>query len=197
MKLAVLAIFFYFVSTTMVESLFILGALVGFRIGYDLAKREDRRGYGRAYYGRGGRWGRSIEGSEDNSLQIQQVMLQASIQDNDDCAKAFVCQVNAKPIRTTPMEEFVYDYFGGNTRDTAMLRALMPGSAPGMTVVDVLSPSVQFELAAQVGRIGGVQTCQQIYAQCTLPYSELIAAIEGKVTPQTQPIEITYTPEQH
>jgi hypothetical protein len=196
MKLAILAIFFYFISTSIVES-FIISALIGFKIGYALASRNRGResgGWGRRSYGRS-RWGRSIE--DDNSLQIEQVMLQASIQDNDDCAKAFVCQVNAKPIRSTAMEQFVFDYFGGNAKDTAMLRALMPGSAQGMTVIDALSPTVQFELAAQVGRLGGVEQCQKIYAQCTMQYTELLGALEGQVSPQIQPIELTYTPEQH
>ena len=79
-----------------------------------------------------------------------------------------------------------------------MLRALMPKeTALGLTVVDALSPTVQFNLAAHIGKIGGPQQCQRIYAQCPLPYSELQSVIEGKVSPQHQSVELTYTPEQH
>jgi hypothetical protein len=195
MKLLIFAIFFFFISTSLVES-FLISALIGFKVGYALASRNRGRSHGRSY-GRS-RWGRSIvEGSEDNSVQIEQVMLQASLNDNDDCAKAFVCHVHAKPARTTAMEEFVFEYFGGNSKDTAMLKALVPQTSEGMTVMDVLSPTVQFDLAAQVGKAGGAQQCQRIYAQCPLPYSELIGVLEGKVTPQPQPIELTYAPEQH
>ena len=38
MKLAIFAIFFYFISTSLVESV-IISALIGFKIGYALASR--------------------------------------------------------------------------------------------------------------------------------------------------------------
>jgi hypothetical protein len=180
MRLMLIAIFLFFASTTMVES-FLISALIGFKIGYALASR-NRGGWGHRSHGR--RWGRSVvEGAEDNTLQIEQVMLQASLQDNDDCAKAFVCHVNAKPTRNTPMEEFVYEYFGGQTQETAMLKAILPQGSSGLSVVDTLSPTVQFDLAAQVGKLGGAEQCTKIYAQCPLPYSELLSALEGKVSP--------------
>jgi hypothetical protein len=193
MRLLILAIFFYFVSTSLVES-FIISALIGFKIGYALASRN--RGGGHRSFGRR-RWGRSIEGTEDNSIQIEQIMLQASVEDNDDCAKAFVCHVHAKPARTTAMEEFVYDYFGGNEKDTAMLKALVPQTSAGSTVVDAFSPTIQFDIAAEIGKIAGSAQCSKIYAQCPLPYSELLNILENKITPQPQPAEITVVPERH
>ena len=121
MKLMLLAIFFYFVSTTVVES-FLISALIGFKIGYLLANsnRGRSRGHGHGH----NRYGRSIAGSDDSSMQIEQIMLQASLEDNDDCAKAFVCYVNAKPTRVTPVEEFVFEYFGAASKEQAMLKAL-------------------------------------------------------------------------
>jgi hypothetical protein len=172
MKLMLLAIFFYFVSTSVVES-FLISALIGFKIGYLLANRDRHYGYRR--------FGRSVEGSNDNSIQIEQVMLQASLEDNDDCAKAFVCHVNANPALVTPVEQFVSQYFGTTSKDQAMFKALMPQeAAQALTVVDALSPTVQFDLAAQIGKIGGSQQCKKIYAQCPLPYHELLSVIEGK-----------------
>ena len=197
MKLLFVAIFFFFVSTTLVES-FLISALIGFKIGYLVANANRGRGrsYGRSYGHR--RWGRSIEASDESSIQLEQIMLQASLEDNDDCAKAFVCYVNAKPTRVTPVEEFVFEYFGAATKEQAMLKALMPKeSAQGLTVVDALSPTVQFDLASQIGKMGGSQQCQKIYAQCPLPYSELLSVIEGKVSPQPQQIGLTYAPEQN
>jgi hypothetical protein len=194
MKLMILAIFFYFISTTLVESV-IISALIGFKIGYALASRNRGHGHGRRSHGRS-RWGRSIEDTADDNA-IEQVMLQASVQDNDDCAKAFVCYVHAKPTRTTAMEEFVFDYFGGNSKDTAMLKALVPQTSEGSTVLDVLSPTVQFDLAAEIGTVGGAETCQKIYAQCPMPYSELSKILEGKLTPAPQPVELGVVPEQH
>ena len=194
MKLMLLAIFFYFVSTTLVES-FLISALIGFKIGYLLANSQRSRSHGHHGYNR---YGRSIAGSDDSLMQIEQIMLQASLEDNDDCAKAFVCYVNAKATRVTPVEKFVYEYFVAATKEQAMLKALMPKeTALGLTVVDVLSPIVQFNLAAQIGTIGGTQQCQRIYAQCPLPYSELQSVVEGKVSPQPQSIDHIYTPEQH
>ena len=124
-------------------------------------------------------------------------MLQASVQDNDDCAKAFVCHVHAKATRTTAMEEFVFDYFGGNSKDTAMLKALVPQTSPSSTVVDVLSPTIQFDLAAEIGKLAGPEQCANIYAQCPLPYNELLNILENKITPQPQPAEISVVPELH
>jgi hypothetical protein len=193
MKLMLLAIFFYFVSTTVVES-FLISALIGFKIGYLLANSHRGRSHGHGHH----RYGRSVAGSDDNSMQIEQIMLQASLEDNDDCAKSFVCYVNTKPILSTPVEEFVFEYFGAAAKEQAMLKALMPKeAAQGLTIVDALSPTVQFVLAARIGKIGGPQQCQRIYAQCPLPYSELQSVIEGKVSPQPQSIELVHAPEQH
>lgn len=184
MKLLLIAIFLLIATTTMVES-FLISALIGFKIGYALASRNRGGGWGRRSYGRS-RWGRSIEGSDDdNSVQIEQVMLQASLEDNDDCAKAYVCYVHAKPARASAMEEFVYEYFGGSSKETAMLKAFLPqGSSAGLSVIDVTTPTVQFDLAAQIGKVGGAQQCQKIYAQCPLPYNELVNVLEGKLAPQ-------------
>ena len=177
MKLMLLAIFFYFVSTTVVDS-FLISALIGFKIGYLLANAQHRdRHWGDR------RYGRSVEGSNDNSIQIEQVMLQASLEDNDDCAKAFVCHVSANPALVSPVEQFVSEYFGTSSKDQAMFKSLMPKEASqGLTIVDALSPTVQFDLAAQIGKIGGPQQCKKIYAQCPLPYHELLSVIEGKST---------------
>lgn len=117
-------------------------------------------------------------------------MLQASLQDNDDCAKAYVCHVHAKPTRTTAMEEFVFEYFSGNSKETAMLKALVPQTSEGSTVVDAFSPTIQFDLAAEIGKIAGSEQCTKIYAQCPLPYSEIVGILENRLTPQPQPIEI-------
>ena len=167
--------------------------------GFFLTYNRNRGGarWGRRYSGHGSRWGRSVEGTEDNSIQIEQIMLQASVQDNDDCAKAFVCHVHAKATRTTAMEEFVFDYFGGNSKDTAMLKALVPQTSPSSTVVDVLSPTIQFDLAAEIGKLAGPEQCANIYAQCPLPYNELLNILENKITPQPQPAEISVVPELH
>ena len=182
MKLLFVAIFFFFVSTTLVES-FLISALIGFKIGYLVANANRGRGrsYGRSYGHR--RWGRSIEASDESSIQLEQIMLQASLEDNDDCAKAFVCHVSANPALVSPVEQFVSEYFGTSSKDQAMFKSLMPKEASqGLTIVDALSPTVQFDLAAQIGKIGGPQQCKKIYAQCPLPYHELLSVIEGKST---------------
>lgn len=182
---------FYFISTALVEGL-IISFLIGAKVGYLIARNQGRGhvSRGRSYGGRG-RWGRSIAESEDQSLfQLEQMMIKAATEDNDDCAKSIVCQVNAKPILNNGMEAFIYDYFGGNSKDTAMLKALMPNASQGLAVVDTLSPTVQFELAAQVGRVGGLQQCQKVYAQCPLTYNEILPILEGQLaTPQPQQLE--------
>jgi len=110
-------------------------------------------------------------------------MLKASIEDNDDCAKSFVCHANAKPARVSVMESFVYEYFGGNVKPQTY------GTPQNFVTVDALSPSVQFDLAAQVGRVGGAKQCQEIYARCKVPYNELLAVLEGKMIAPAQQLE--------
>lgn len=166
MKLLLIAIFLLFATTTVVES-FIISALIGFKIGYALASRNRGGHGGRSYGGRRNRWGRSIE----DDIQIEQVMIKASLDDSDDCAKAFVCQLNAQPARTTPMELFVYEYFGSNVKSTI----------DGQALINVLNPTVQFDLAAHVGRLGGAQQCQQVYARCPMPYKDLLSVLESQL----------------
>jgi len=95
--------------------------------------------------------------------------------------KAFVCQVNTKPNLSIPLETFAYEYFGNGLKQTS---GTLSGAPEGVALIDVLSPTVEFDLAAQIGRVGGEAQCKTIYKRCPLPYNELISLLEGRITPQ-------------
>lgn len=108
---------------------------------------------------RGGRRGRSVE---DEHNQIKDAILQASILDSDDCAKNFVCQLNTIPVdMMTEMEREVYKTFSS-------------------TSLDVSQDSVEFDLAAIMGRLAGVEQCKRIYKRCaSMEYSQMISVVES------------------
>ena len=80
-------------------------------------------------------------------------------QDIDDCAKMFLCQLGAKPEESLNyVEKDINDMFGTNQNGT----------------LDVLKPSVLFDLAATFGRDAGLEQCQTLYARCQIPYEDMM-----------------------
>ena len=102
----------------------------------------NRGGSNGGGYSRRGRYGRSV-GEEQPSL------LQASLVDKDDCAKMFVCQLNAVPFeKMSEFEREVYADYGKNG------------------TIDVSSEGVEFDLAALTGRLAGKEQCERLYGRC-------------------------------
>lgn len=120
-----------------------------------------RRSYGRRRYGR----------SVEDETSLDEEFLRASIADIDDCAKSFVCQVNAKSatpnVFMDEVETTVSELFGEDG------------------VIDVSAPTAEFDLAATMGRMAGFQQCKQIYARCKVDYKTLRNSIESMVQPNT------------
>ena len=71
----------------------------------------------------------------------------------------FLCQLGAKPEDSLNyVEKDINGIFGTNQNGT----------------LDVLKPSVLFDLAATVGRDAGLEHCQILYARCQIPYEEMM-----------------------
>ena len=123
----------------------------------------QRRGGGRGAGRRGpqrnsgqwpsmGRRGRSITDEQE----FENIFLEASILDTDDCAKSFVCQLNAKPLEE--LSEF----------EEVMRNMYAPKN-----VIDVTKDTVELDLASMIGRKAGEERCQTIYQNCQLGYETM------------------------
>ena len=115
---------------------------------------------------------RSIEGDFKNhvfplitsSNQIpDQIILSADFQDTNDCAKKFICELNAKDVTKLDSIEMV-------------TRTLFGYDNSGR--FDVTKPSAHFDFAAIVGRKAGFNQCETIFARCDVPYEDLKMMIE-------------------
>lgn len=124
-------------------------ALGGFALGAAL-NRGSRRRY---TYRR--RWGRSVE---DESEMIAEVLLEASRNDADDCAKKLVCVLNAQE-NLAEDEAKIAQLFGKNDS------------------IDVTSAAVEFDLAALMGKKAGEKQCHTIYSRCQYQVRDLMDVI--------------------
>ncbi len=115
-------------------------------IGLLAASKGGRRGGRKG----GRRYGRSVD-------DLQTILNDASFEDSTDCAKKLVCEVHAKAqAALSETEQGIYQLFGSET-------------------IDVSKDTVQFDLAAMVGRKGG--NCQKVYSRCELSAEQLFASI--------------------
>ena len=113
------------------------------------------------------RYGRSVE--DENEIQNfekidENLIAKADFQDMDDCAKMFVCEVNA--IQDESMLDDV----------ETMIRSVFGG--PTETEIDVTKATARFDLAAKVGRVAGSEQCKIFYGRCNTPYDELKSIME-------------------
>jgi len=86
--------------------------------------------------------------------------------DQDDCSKRLVCELNAmrssgKPL--TENEEIVADAFGNSGE------------------LDVGKDSLEFDIAAVLGREVGLRRCELSYRRCETPVSSLLRMIETEI----------------
>ena len=143
------------------------------------------RGYNRGYY-RGSYYNnhhyhkRSIDEVDENGLEEattkptyqipDQLILSADFQDSNDCAKKFICELNAQEeTKLDSVETLTRSLFGYN--DSGRL--------------DVTKPSAHFDFAAVVGREAGFDQCKTIFARCDAPYEELKMMIEEGLVDET------------
>ena len=94
------------------------------------------------------RYGRSTAEEE-----FESIFLQASIADTDDCSKNFICQLNAQPLnKLSEFEQLMRNMYAPND------------------VIDVTKDTVEFDLAAVMGRKAGEAQCKTIYQRCETDY---------------------------
>lgn len=173
MKAIFFAILCLAVTSVTVQGLFLGGfglvALKAALVGYAIGRGGGRGGYRGGYRRRGGyghgyrhRYGRSIEDSEEDLSN--DLIVEAELQDTDDCAKMLICQLNAKtneePLDTT--ETLIKSMFGTD-----------PNGG-----LDVTKSSVVFDLAATIGQHAGMKQCTLLYGRCDVPYKQLLNILE-------------------
>ena len=123
---------------------FIIGGIAGGLVG-SAARNNRGRSHG---HGRG-RYGRSV-------AEVDEMFLTASQNDADDCAKKLICSLAARDPRTLAQDEAVIvNIFGKNT-------------------LDVSKATVEFDLAAIMGRKAGGAQCEKIYSRCVYPTNTLM-----------------------
>ena len=102
------------------------------------------------------RFTRSTVSVEDIPFLINE----AALEDKGDCAKKFVCEVHSKDFASLDKTELgIYMLFGTGE------------------VIDVSKDSVQFDLAALIGRKAGFAQCQKVYARCNASNNQLKSAL--------------------
>ncbi len=102
------------------------------------------------------RFSRSAVSVED----VPSLIYEAALEDKGDCAKKFVCEVHAKDFTSLDKaENGIYMLFGTSK------------------VIDVSKDSVQFDLAALIGRKAGFTQCQKVYARCRANNNQLKSAL--------------------
>ena len=118
------------------------------------------------------RYGRSVVEDENEiqnnfDIKIDENILiaKADFQDLDDCAKIFVCEVNAIQDESVldDVETMIKSAFGG----------------PLETEIDVTKVTARFDLSAKVGRVAGSEHCKIFYGRCNASYDELKSIMEN------------------
>jgi len=152
------------------KALFIKGAIVGGAIGY----AARRRSYGRSYrvhrpvyrksYSSHRRYGRSVEDEPETFDEtISNAILDASLNDGEDCAKKLICSLTAKDANTLEADERIL--------------ANVFGKSAG---IDLTSTTVEFDLAALMGRQAGKAQCDKIYARCPYQTKDLMEVMRSE-----------------
>ena len=133
-------------------------AIGGFALGAALSsRRRSRPSYRKSYRKSYRRYGRSVEEDEDDRTEL---LLTASLNDAEDCAKKLVCTLNAQDFNTLDTEERAI--------------AILFGQAEN---IDVTAVTVEFDLAAHMGRKAGESQCQMIYSRCPYQTKDLMEVI--------------------
>jgi len=127
------------------------GALIGAASRRRSRYRSSRRSYGRSYR----RHGRSVE--DETFDEMSNTILDASLNDADDCAKKLVCSLNAQDVNTLQADEAAIASLFGKTAG-----------------IDLTSTTVEFDLAALMGRQAGKNQCDTIYARCPYQSKDLM-----------------------
>ena len=88
---------------------------------------------------------------------LAKVILEASLKDQYDCTKMLICALHAKPVEEMAEDEI-----------------LIASTFGQMDAIDLTLPSVEFDLAALLGRKVGAERCNTIYSRCTVPAQDIM-----------------------
>merc|ERR1712024_155829 len=85
--------------------------------------------------------------------------------DQDGCGKKLICELRAKQQSSgfTAGERLIAENFGSGTQ------------------VDVSDITVEYDLAAQLGKYMGLERCQQLYNRCDLSSSDMVRMIKTEM----------------
>lgn len=151
------------------KAAFLGGALIGAAASRRRTRthfRPSRKSFSRSFKSHGhGRFGRSIEDEKtiDNDEALSNAILDASLNDADDCAKKLICSLNAKEVSTLASDESaIAELFGKS------------GS------IDVTAATAEFDLAALMGRLAGKAQCDTIYARCPYESKDLMETMRSE-----------------
>jgi hypothetical protein len=117
---------------------FIIGGIAGGLIG---GAARGGRGGGRSHGHGRGRYGRSVS-------NVDEMFLVASQNDADDCAKKLICSLASRDVRTL-------------AEDEAVIVSIF-----GQGELDVSKSTIEFDLAAVMGRKVGEKHCNVVYSRC-------------------------------
>jgi len=132
----------------------LLGGAIGIGLGA-ASRRRSRVSYGRSYRKSYRRHGRSVE--DESFDEMSNAILDASLNDAEDCAKKLVCSLNAQDVKTLQADEAAIASLFGKTAG-----------------IDLTSTTVEFDLAALMGRQAGKNQCDTIYARCPYQSKDLM-----------------------
>lgn len=144
------------------KALFLKGAIVGGAIGYAARRRKSyypRKTYYKSSYRR---HGRSVEDETFEFEDMSNAILDASLNDGEDCAKKLICSLNAKDVNTLEADEQILANVFGKTAG-----------------IDLTSTTVEFDLAALMGRHVGKAQCDTIYARCPYQTKDLMEVMRS------------------
>merc|ERR1711956_104182 len=135
------------------------GVLIGAAASRRRHYKPSRKSYSRSYKTHKYRYGRSIEDEAiiDEHEALSNAILDASLNDAEDCAKKLICSLSAKEVSTLASDESaIAELFGKS------------GS------IDVSAATAEFDLAALMGRQAGKAQCETIYARCPYESKDLM-----------------------
>merc|ERR1711902_368273 len=95
--------------------------------------------------------------------------------DQDGCGKKLICELRAKEKSTvgfTEDERLIAENFGSGTQ------------------VDVSDITVEYDLAAQLGKYMGLSRCQQLYNRCDLSSEDMVRMIKRDLETEEVEVEI-------
>jgi len=128
-------------------------AIGGLAVGAALGR--GRRGRGSRRYGGRRRFGRSVDDEEDMKAEL---LLEASLNDEYDCAKKLICILNAQDDLD---------------QDDAKVAQLFGKSGN----IDVTAVTAEFDLAALMGQKAGESQCYTMYNRCPYQVKDLMEVI--------------------